>query len=65
MINWRGVFVWKKQKRDGRLKSGFNSGMSQGAEKIEYQKHLRMKERKKMSLSIVRFLNPDMKPELW
>ena len=60
-----GVFVWKKQKRDGRLKLGFNSGMSQGTEKRGYQKHLGMKERKKMPLSIVRFLNPDMKAEYW
>lgn len=59
------VFVWKKQKRDGRLKLGFNSGMSQGTEKRGYQKHLGMKERKKVSLSIVLLSNPDMKPELW
>ena len=60
-----GVLVWKKQKRDGRLKLGFNSGMSQGTEKRGYQKHLRMKERKKMTLSILCFINPYMKPKYW
>ena len=60
-----GVFVWKKQKRDGRLKLGYNSGMSQGTEKRGDGKHLGMKERKKVSLSIVLLSNPDMKAEYW
>ena len=61
------MFVWKKQNNEE-----YNSGMiglksteSGGDEKRGEGKHLRMKERKKMSLSIVRFLNPDMKAELW
>ena len=44
---------------------GLKSTESGGDEKRGYQKHLGMKERKKMSLSIVRFLNPDMKAKLW
>ena len=38
---------------------------SGGDEKRGEGKHLGMKERKKMPLSIVGFLNPDMKAELW
>lgn len=60
-----GVFVWKKQKRDRFNKAGLKSGELDRTEKRGHQKHLRMKERKKMSLSILRFLNPDMKAELW
>ena len=60
-----GVFVWKKQKRDGFNKMGMNSGELDGTEKRGYRKHLGMKERKKVSLSIVLLSNPDMKAEYW
>ena len=60
-----GVFVWKKQKRDRFNKAGLKSGELDRTEKRGHQKHLRMKERKKMSLSIVLLSNSDMKAELW
>ncbi len=44
---------------------GLKSVESGGDEKRGYQKHLGMKERKKMSLSIVLLSNSDMKAELW
>ena len=44
---------------------GLKSVESGGDEKRGEGKHLGMKERKKMPLSIVRFLNPDMKAEYW
>ena len=44
---------------------GMNSGELDGTEKRGYRKHLGMKERKKMSLSIVLLSNSDMKAELW
>ena len=42
---------------------GLKSVESEGTERRGDGKHLRMKERKKMTLSILCFINPDMKSE--
>ena len=44
---------------------GLKSTKSGGAERRGHQKHLRMKERKKMSLVVLPYSNPDMKSEYW